>query len=71
MCGALTWSQALLLRWLIMVYDILEGYHALSQLYGLLFNCLYMITLRSVSQALEGVCANLLTEPIHVTFCRY
>lgn len=37
-----------------MVYDMLEGYRVLSQLYGLLFNCLHMITLRSGSQAIEG-----------------
>ncbi|KAH8149893.1 uncharacterized protein LAJ45_06045 [Morchella importuna] len=40
-------TQALLLRWLVMVYDILESYTALSQLYGVLFNLLDMITLRS------------------------
>lgn len=40
-------TQALLLRWLVMVYDILESYTALSQLYGVLFSLLDMITLRS------------------------
>ncbi|KAL0637894.1 hypothetical protein Q9L58_003116 [Maublancomyces gigas] len=40
-------TQALLLRWLIMVYDTLDSYAMLSQLYGVLFNLLDMITLRS------------------------
>ncbi|KAG0135182.1 Mis6-domain-containing protein [Tuber indicum] len=39
-------TQALLLRWLVMVYDFLESYDVLSQLYGVLFNLLDMITLR-------------------------
>ncbi|RPB05832.1 Mis6-domain-containing protein [Choiromyces venosus 120613-1] len=39
-------TQALLLRWLVMVYDVLESYDVLSQLYGVLFNLLDMITLR-------------------------
>ncbi|KAF8457165.1 Mis6-domain-containing protein [Terfezia claveryi] len=38
---------ALLLRWLVMVYDVLDGHTMLSQLYGLLFNCLDMISLRT------------------------
>lgn len=40
-------TQALLLRWLVMVYDVLEGHNMLSQLYGLLFNFLNMISLRT------------------------
>ncbi|KAF8427322.1 Mis6-domain-containing protein [Tirmania nivea] len=37
---------ALLLRWLVMIYDVLDGHTILSQLYGLLFNCLDLISLR-------------------------
>lgn len=40
--------KALLLRWLVMVYDVLDSYDVLSQLYGVLFNLLDMITLRYV-----------------------
>ncbi|KAL4803310.1 Mis6-domain-containing protein [Aspergillus unguis] len=39
-------TQALLLRWLIMVYDILEDRSHLSKLYAVLFNHLDMISLR-------------------------
>ncbi|KAF8471911.1 centromere protein I [Kalaharituber pfeilii] len=39
--------QAHLLRWLVMVYNVLEGYTMLSQLYGVLFSLLDMITLRT------------------------
>lgn len=38
--------QAALLRWLIMVYDILENQKILSQLYSLLFNLLDTIAIR-------------------------
>ncbi|KAF8248769.1 Mis6-domain-containing protein [Wilcoxina mikolae CBS 423.85] len=38
--------QAGLLRWLVMVYNVLEDYTVLSQLYGVLFGLLDMITLR-------------------------
>lgn len=38
--------QAALLRWLIMVYDILENRKILSQLYSLLFNLLDTIAIR-------------------------
>ncbi|KAI5804091.1 Mis6-domain-containing protein, partial [Peziza echinospora] len=40
-------TQAGLLRWLVMVYDVMAGYTMLSQLYGILFNMLQMITLRA------------------------
>ncbi|THC98185.1 hypothetical protein EYZ11_002341 [Aspergillus tanneri] len=39
-------TQALLLRWLILVYDVLEEKSHLSKLYAVLFNCLDMISLR-------------------------
>ena len=38
--------QAALLKWLIMVYDVLENPKVLSQLYSLLFNLLDTIALR-------------------------
>ncbi|KAI5803123.1 Mis6-domain-containing protein [Geopyxis carbonaria] len=38
--------QHALLRWLVMVYDVLEDYTVLSKLYGVLFNLLDMISLR-------------------------
>jgi centromere protein I len=38
--------QAALLRWLIMVYDMLENQKILSQLYSLLFNLLDTIAIR-------------------------
>jgi hypothetical protein len=38
--------QAALLRWLIMVYDILENQKILSQLYSILFNLLDTIAIR-------------------------
>ncbi|KAH0566401.1 hypothetical protein GP486_000184 [Trichoglossum hirsutum] len=39
-------TQAGLLKWLIMVHDVLESHHMLSNLYGVLFNMLDMISLR-------------------------
>lgn len=39
-------TQALLLRWLILVYDSLDDKSHLSKLYAVLFNCLDMISLR-------------------------
>ncbi|KAK2764950.1 hypothetical protein FQN54_008649 [Arachnomyces sp. PD_36] len=39
-------TQALLLRWLILVYDVLEDRSHLSKLYAVLFNYLDMISLR-------------------------
>jgi centromere protein I len=44
--------QAGLLKWLIMVYDVLEGQAVLSSLYGVLFNMLDMLSLRLVSLGL-------------------
>lgn len=41
-----TATQALLLRWLILVYDFLDDKAHLSKLYAVLFNCLDMISLR-------------------------
>lgn len=41
-----TATQALLLRWLILVYDVLEDKTHLSKLYAVLFNCLDMLSLR-------------------------
>jgi centromere protein I len=40
--------QAMLLRWLVMVYDILENSSVLSQLYGILFNLLDTVAIRCV-----------------------
>jgi hypothetical protein len=52
-----------LLRWLVMVYDILESYTALSQLYGVLFNLLDMITLRyTARQAQTKINSNIIQE---------
>ena len=39
-------TQAGLLKWLIMVHDVLESQHMLLNLYGVLFNLLDMISLR-------------------------
>lgn len=39
-------SQAALLKWLIMVYDVLENQRVLSRLYNVLFNLLDTIALR-------------------------
>lgn len=39
-------AQAALLKWLIMVYDVLEDHRVLSQLYSVLFNLLDTSTLR-------------------------
>ena len=39
-------TQAGLLKWLIMVHDVLESQHTLPNLYGVLFNMLDMISLR-------------------------
>jgi len=43
-------AQAALLKWLIMVYDILENQKILGALYGVLFNLLDMISIRLVVQ---------------------
>jgi centromere protein I len=40
--------QAALLKWLIMVYDVLENQGILSQLYSILFNLLDTIAIRCV-----------------------
>ncbi|KAI9813765.1 MAG: hypothetical protein M1827_003555 [Pycnora praestabilis] len=45
-CKASLPTQAALLKWLIMVMDILEDSSILSKLYGILFNLLDMISLR-------------------------
>jgi centromere protein I len=42
-------AQAALLKWLVMVYDVLENQRILSQLYAILFNLLDTIALRYVS----------------------
>lgn len=39
-------AQAALLKWLVMVYDVLENQKILSQLYGILFNLLDTIAIR-------------------------
>lgn len=39
-------AQAALLKWLVMVYDVLENSKVLSQLYGILFNLLDTIAIR-------------------------
>jgi centromere protein I len=39
-------AQAALLKWLVMVYDVLENPKTLSQLYGILFNLLDTIAIR-------------------------
>lgn len=39
-------SQNLLLRWVIMIYDVLENAASISNLYGVLFNMLDMISIR-------------------------
>jgi centromere protein I len=46
-------AQAALLRWLIMVYDVLENPKVLSQLYAILFNLLDTIAIRYVPFYLE------------------
>ncbi|KAI9718886.1 MAG: hypothetical protein M1812_003770 [Candelaria pacifica] len=40
-------TQASLLKWLIMVYEVLEDSEVLSKLYGVMFNMLDMISLRA------------------------
>lgn len=42
-------TQAALLKWLVMVYDVLENQAVLSRLYGVLFNLLDTIAIRCVS----------------------
>jgi centromere protein I len=39
-------AQAVLLKWLVMVYDVLENQKILSQIYGILFNLLDTIAIR-------------------------
>ena len=39
-------TQLLLLRWVILVYDVLEDRKVISNLYGVLFNMLDMISIR-------------------------
>ncbi|RPA83902.1 Mis6-domain-containing protein [Ascobolus immersus RN42] len=39
-------TQVLILRWLVMVYDFLDGYAVIDRLYGTLFSLLDMINLR-------------------------
>jgi centromere protein I len=39
-------TQALLVKWLITVYEVLEDVSILSRLYGVLFNLLDMVSLR-------------------------
>ncbi len=42
-------TQALLIRWLILVYEVLMDSSVLSKLYGVLFNMLDMISLRYIT----------------------
>lgn len=42
-------TQALLVRWLILVYEVLEDVSIISSLYAILFNLLDMISLRSAA----------------------
>ena len=50
-------AQAALLKWLIMVYDILEDQRVLSRLYSVLFNLLDTIAVRyGVSKATTRRC---------------
>lgn len=39
-------TQVALLKWLVMVYDVLENHMILSRLYGILFNLLDTIAIR-------------------------
>lgn len=39
-------AQAALLRWLVMIYEVLENQKVLTQLYGVLFNLLDTIAIR-------------------------
>jgi centromere protein I len=41
-------SQGLLLKWLVMVYDVLENQKIMSQLYSVLFNLLDTVAIRYV-----------------------
>jgi centromere protein I len=41
-------TQAALLKWLVMVYDVLENSTVLSRLYGILFNLLDTIAIRYI-----------------------
>ncbi|KAK6541802.1 hypothetical protein TWF694_007584 [Orbilia ellipsospora] len=49
-------TQGLLLRWLVMVYDFLEGYSVLQQLYSVIFNFLYTANLRAHACHLLALC---------------
>lgn len=48
-------AQASLLKWLIMVYDVLENQKVLSQLYGVLFNLIDTSALRYVFKSHSNV----------------
>lgn len=41
-------SQAAMLKWLVMIYDVLENPGVLSRFYGILFNLLDTISIRYV-----------------------
>lgn len=41
-------TQAALLKWLVMVYQLLENPGILSQLYGVMFNLIDTIAIRSI-----------------------
>ncbi|KAK6354112.1 hypothetical protein TWF730_008530 [Orbilia blumenaviensis] len=49
-------TQALLLKWLVMVYEFLDSYAVLHQLYGVLFNFLYTANLRAPACHLLALC---------------
>ncbi|KAF3922736.1 hypothetical protein ABW21_db0207432 [Orbilia brochopaga] len=49
-------TQALLLKWLVMVYDFLKTYSILHQLYGVLFNFLHTANLRGPACHLLALC---------------
>ncbi|KAK6334948.1 hypothetical protein TWF718_010389 [Orbilia javanica] len=49
-------TQALLLKWLVMVYDFLDSYAVLHQLYGVLFNFLHTANLRASVCHLLALC---------------
>ncbi|KAF3920530.1 hypothetical protein ABW20_dc0108943 [Dactylellina cionopaga] len=49
-------TQSLLLRWLVMVYDFMDGYTVLHQLYGVIFNFLYTANLRNHACHLLALC---------------
>ncbi|KAK6529581.1 hypothetical protein TWF281_008752 [Arthrobotrys megalospora] len=49
-------TQALLLKWLVMVYDFLDSYAVLHQLYGIVFNFLYTANLRASTCHLLALC---------------